>query len=55
MQASNVGFTSEVSDFLVVHTGPDPAVLSPVQRRWEPILAPESYTAEEATGFPGTA
>ena len=23
VQTSNVGFTSEVSDYLVVHTGPD--------------------------------
>ena len=24
VQTSNVGFTSEVSDYLVVHMGPDP-------------------------------
>ena len=26
VQTSNVGFTSEVSDYLVVHTGPDPSL-----------------------------
>ena len=27
VQTSNVGFTSEVSDYLVVHTGPEQIVL----------------------------
>ena len=26
VQTLNVGFTSEVSDYLVVHTGPDPSL-----------------------------
>ena len=32
VQASNVGFTSEVSDYLVVHTGPDLYVTHTVQK-----------------------
>ena len=33
VQTSNVGFTSEVSDYLVVHTGPGPETAGKDHRR----------------------
>ena len=38
VQTSNVGFTSEVSDYLVVHTGPGAAVIGKDQVLLQPRL-----------------
>ena len=56
VQTSNVGFTSEVPDYLVVHTGPD--VYSPnlylqappSQPRYDGVcVCGQEYTVSEAT------
>ena len=51
VQTSNVGFTSEVSDYLVVHTGPAPGMKIRAAEGGGELCSVHTFVVYETYGF----